>query len=207
MSVVVAIKQNGKVYIGADSQVTKGGTRVTLKNSNNYKIWKVANAEHCLMGHVGNLRDANLVRLMDSLVTDYNVYRNHVGFEFVVKKIVPDIVQELTDYGLLKDGKTTDCLDSSFLFAYKDQLYSINSDRAVIEIDDYVAIGSGADQAIGSLLSTEGEDPKARIVKAIKSSAASDIYVDYPIIIADTENTEFEIINEKDEEKYLKKNK
>ena len=118
MSVVVAIKQNGKVYIGADSQVTKGGTRVTLKNSNNYKIWKVANAEHCLMGHVGNLRDANLVRLMDSLVTDYNVYRNHVGFEFVVKKIVPDIVQELTDYGLLKDGKTTDCLDSSFLFAY-----------------------------------------------------------------------------------------
>lgn len=207
MSVVVAIKQNGKVYIGADSQVTKGGTRVTLKNSNNYKIWKVANAEHCLMGHVGNLRDANLVRLMDSLVTDYNVYRNHVGFEFVVKKIVPDIVQELTDYGLLKDGKTTDCLDSSFLFAYKDQLYSINSDRAVIEIDDYVAIGSGADQAIGSLLSTEGEEPKARIVKAIKSSAASDIYVDYPIIIADTENTEFEIINEKDEEKYLKKNK
>ena len=207
MSVVVAIKQNGKVYIGADSQVTKGGTRVTLKNSNNYKIWKVANAEHCLMGHVGNLRDANLVRLMDSLVTDYNFYRNHVCFEFVVKKIVPDIVQELTDYGLLKDGKTTDCLDSSFLFAYKDQLYSINSDRAVIEIDDYVAIGSGADQAIGSLLSTEGEEPKARIVKAIKSSAASDIYVDYPIIIADTENTEFEIINEKDEEKYLKKNK
>ena len=29
MSVVVAIKENGKVYIGADSQVTKGGTRTT----------------------------------------------------------------------------------------------------------------------------------------------------------------------------------
>ena len=41
MSVVVAIKEGKKIYIGADSQVTKGGTRATLKNPNNYKIWKV----------------------------------------------------------------------------------------------------------------------------------------------------------------------
>ena len=41
MSVVVAIKEGDKVFIGADSQVTKGGTRTTLKNPNNYKIWKV----------------------------------------------------------------------------------------------------------------------------------------------------------------------
>lgn len=30
MSVVVAIKEGKKVYIGVDSQVTKGGTRTTL---------------------------------------------------------------------------------------------------------------------------------------------------------------------------------
>ena len=79
----------------------------------------------------------------------------------------------------------------------------INTDRAVIEIEDYVAIGSGADQAIGSLLSTEGQNPKERIVKAIKSSAASDIYVDYPIILSDTEDGDFEIVTEKNEGKYF----
>ena len=207
MSVVVAIKENGKVYIGADSQVTKGGTRVTLKNPNNYKVWKVVGADNCLIGHVGNLRDANVVRLMGGLVTDYNIYKGHVDYEFVVKKVVPDIVDELKSYGNLKDDKYIDFLDSAFLFAFKDQLYVIGRDRSVIEVDDYVAIGSGEDQAIGSLLSTEGHSPKERIVKAIKASAASDIYVDYPIILSNTEDTEFEIITEKNESKYIGKNK
>ena len=203
MSVVVAIKENGKVYIGADSQVTKGGTRTTLKNENNYKVWRVIGAPHCLMAHVGNLRDANVIRLMRDLVTDYNIYREHICFDFVVKKVVPDIVEELARYNLLKDGEKTEVLDSSFLFAYKDQVWVIGHDKSVIEIEDYVSIGSGSDQAIGSLLSTEGQDPRQRIVKAIKSSAASDIYVDYPIILTDTENGEFDIITEKNEGKYL----
>lgn len=203
MSVVVAIKSENNIYIGADSQVTKGGTRSTLKNPNNYKIWKVGGIDHCLMAHVGAVRDACVVRLMDGLVTEYNVYKNHVDYEFVVKKVVPEIVDELKDYGMVKDDKFIDMLDSSFLFVYKNKLFLISRDRSVLEIDDYVAMGSGEDQAIGSLLSTEGQDPKERIVKAIKATAASDIYVDYPIIITDTKSTEFEIINEKDESKYL----
>ena len=84
MSVVVAIKEGNKVYLGCDSQVTKGGTRTTLKNPNNYKIWKVLGADNCLMASVGNVRDANIVRLMDRLVTDYNIYKQHVDYEFVV---------------------------------------------------------------------------------------------------------------------------
>ena len=182
--------------------MTKGGTRTTLKNENNYKVWRVIGAPHCMMAQVGNLRDANVVRLMHDLVTDYNIYREHISFDFVVKKVVPDIVSELAQYNLIKDEKV-EFLESSFLFAYKDQLYSIGADKSVIEIEDYVAIGSGADQAVGSLLSTEGLSPKERIVKAIKSSAACDIYVDYPIILTDTEEGEFEIVTEKTESKYL----
>lgn len=207
MSVVVAIKENGKIYLGADSQVTKGGTRTTLKNENNYKIWRVIGAPHCMMAQVGSFRDANVIRLMRDLVTDYNIYREHISFDFVVKKVVPDIVSELAHYNFLKDGEKTELLDSSFLFAYKDQLWFINQDKSVIEVEDYVAMGSGADQAIGSLLSTEGQGPKERIVKAIKSSATADIYVDYPIILTDTEEGEFEIITEKTEGKYIGESK
>lgn len=207
MSVVVAIKKDNKVYIGADSQVTRGGTRATLKNPNNYKIWKVKNVDNCLMAHVGVVRDANVVRLMDNLVTEYNVFKNHVDYEFVVKKVVPDIFSELKEYGYLKDDKYVEQMDSKYLFVFRDQLYVINNDGCVLEVDDYIAIGSGEDQAIGSLLSTEGEKPEVRIIKAIKSSAASDIYVDYPIILTDSEKTEFEIISESDEKKYLKEAK
>ena len=205
MSVVVAIKEGNKVYIGVDSQVTKGGTRTTLKNPNNYKVWRVPGAPHGLMAHVGSFRDSNIVRCMDRLVTDYNIYRNHIGYEFVVKKVVPDIVEELQKFGMIKEDKYVEYLDSAFIFAFEDQLFAIGRDKSVIEIDDYIAMGSGEDQAIGSLLSTEGEHPKERIVKAIKASAAADIYVDYPIILTDTEDGEFEIITEKNETKYLKK--
>ena len=90
-------------------------------------------------------------------------------------------------------------MDSSYLFAFKDQLFVINTDGCVLEVDDYVAIGSGSDQAIGSLLLTEDEEPELRKIKAIKASAATDIYVDYPIILVDTEATKFEVVNETDE--------
>ena len=207
MSVVVAVKDNGKVYIGADSQVTRGGTRTTLKNPNNYKIWKVKGVDNCLMAHVGNVRDANAIRVMDRLVTEYDIFKNNIDFEFVVTCVVPDIINELKKYGFIDNKDHFDSLESRFIFAYKNMLFIINSDGCVLEIDDCVAIGSGECEAIGSLLSTEGESPKARIVKAIKASAASDIYVDYPIILTDTKRTEFEIITEKNENNYIGQNK
>lgn len=195
MSVVVAIKDKDRVLIGADSQVTRGSTRKTLNNPNNYKIWKVRGVDNCLMAHVGNVRDANIVRLMKHLVTDYDVFSDNIDYEYVVKSIVPDIIEELKKYGYIKDEKYFNGFDSRFIFAFKDQLYVINTDGCVLEVDDCVAIGSGELEAVGSLLSTEGNS-KDRIIKAIKSSAASDIYVDYPIIVADTEETQFEIISD-----------
>lgn len=205
MSVVVAIKEGDKVFIGADSQVTKGGTRTTLKNPNNYKIWKVDGVEHTLMAHVGVLRDANVVRLMRGIIDDYDEYRNRVDYAFVVKYLVPEIIKNLREANFLKGNKDEylEYMNSGFLFAYHDSLYSIGTDASVIEVDDYIAIGSGENEAIGSLLSTEGQNPKTRIVKAIRASAASDIYVDYPIIITDTESTEFEIVTEDNESKYI----
>lgn len=198
MSVVVAIKENDNIYIGADSQVTRGGTRTTLKNSNNYKVWKVRGVENCLMGHVGVSRDANIVRLIDNLVTDYDVYKDAVDFEFVVKSVVPQIYRELCRAGYISDDPVLPMLESRFLFAFKNQLYVIGSDGCVIEIEDCVAIGSGENEAIGSLLSTDGQKPEERIVKAIKASAANDIYVDYPIIMTNTKTTEFKVLQEND---------
>lgn len=197
MSVIVAIKENDKIYIGCDSQATKGGTRTTLKNKNNYKVWKVIGVDNCLMASVGALRDACVIRTMDNLITEYNIYKKQICYSFVVNRIIPDIIERLQDVHYLKKSDVFECMDSSYLFAYENKLYYIGCDGSVVEVDDCVAIGSGKNEAIGSLLTSIGQDPEERIIKAIKASATSDIYVDYPIIITDTENTEFKIINEK----------
>ena len=198
MSVVVAIKENGKIMMGADSQCTKGGTRRSLSNPNNYKIWKVLDSENCLLGHVGLVREANVIRVARDLIPEMAQIKNKVDFSFVVKRLVPTMFEELEEYRVIKKGDTPPEFDSSFLFAYKDKLFYISGNGTVIEIDDYCAIGSGECEAIGSLLSTEGESPEERIKKAIKASAANDIYVDYPIVITDTESTEFKVFYEKD---------
>jgi len=207
MSVVVAIKENGKVYFGCDSQVTSGGCRTTLKNPNNYKIWKVNDVDNCIMGSVGALRDACVVRTMDNLVTDYNIFKHHISFDFVVNKVVPDIREKLEEAKYLKKEAPFTYMDSVYLFAYQDQLYLIGEDCSVIEIEDYVAIGSGKNEAIGSLVSTDGEEPVSRIIRAIKASAANDIYVDYPIIITDTETNKFAVITEKNEKDFISRGK
>ena len=201
MSVVVAIKENGKVFVGADSQSSRGEFKKTTCNPNNFKIWKVRGANNCVMGAVGNKRDSNIVKLMNHLVTDYDAYNNNIDFEYVVKSIVPDIRNELRKYEFLKE----DCsfFDSSFIFAFKDQLYTIGCDGAVLEIDDYMAIGSGESEALGSLISTEGLPPQERIIKAIKASSLSTIHVDYPIIITDTEHCEFDIITKENENEFI----
>ena len=194
MSVVVAIKENGKIMMGADSQCTKGGTRRSLSNPNNYKIWKVLDSENCLLGHVGLVREANVIRVARDLVPEMAQLKDKVDFSFVVKRLVPTMFEELEEYRVIKKGDNPPEFESSFLFAYKDKLFYISGNGTVIEIDDYCAIGSGECEAIGSLLST----PEERIKKAIKASAANDIYVDYPIVITDTESTEFKVFYEKD---------
>lgn len=197
MSVVVAIKENGKIMMGADSQCTKGGTRRSLSNPNNYKIWKVLDTENCILGHVGLVREANVIRVAHGLVPEMAQLKDKVDFSFVVKRLVPAMFDELEEYRVIKNGDEPPKFESSFLFAYKDKLFYISDNGTVIEIDDYCAIGSGECEAIGSLISTEGESPEERIKKAIKASATNDIYVDYPIVITDTESTEFKVFYEK----------
>lgn len=207
MSVVVAIKNNGKIYIGADSQSIRGGSRTSLTNPNNYKIWKVKGVENTLMAHVGYSRDASVIRVMDDLVREIDVIHDEIDYEYVVNRIVPMIIDELSDRKYINIREKFDTLDSRFLFAHKDKLFLISNDATVTEIDDYVSMGSGESEAIGSLITTENEEnPISRIIKAIKSSSVHDIYVDYPIIISDTETTAFSVITEKNEQEFIKVN-
>ena len=200
MSVVVAIKKGDVIFMGADSQVSRGGTRTTLSNPNNYKIWAMPNTGNCLMGSVGTLRANNIIKVANDLIPEIVDLKDAVNFRFVVRHFVPRIMDELDDYhALIKDKDDLPDMDAAFLLAYHDRLYNIDRYGSVIEVDDFCAIGSGASEALGSLLSSVNESsPIERIKKAIKASAAHDIYVDYPIVISNTQSTKFKVFYEND---------
>ena len=204
MSVIVAIKKDGKVYIGADSQVTRGGCRFLLTNPNNYKIWKVKGVDNCIMGSVGNLRDACAIRVMHNLIREIDVLHDDVDFDYVVNRIEPMIRDELKEHEFIDSSNPYKSMESRFILAYKDKLFTIDY-GAVVEHDNFIAIGSGDCQAIGSLVSTIGDEcPEERIIKALKSGVTNDLYIDYPFIITNTETTEFDVITENDEKTYVK---
>ena len=200
MSVVVALKKDGVVYMGADSQASKGGALVLLTNPNNYKVWPVPDVDGCLMGGVGATRASNIIKVADNLIPEIVDIKDAVDFRFVVKRFVPRLMEELDEYHvLLKENDDVPDMSASFLLAYHDRLFSIDRYGCVIEVDDFCAIGSGAGEAYGSLVSTDNEDdPIERIKKAIRASASRDIYVDYPIVISDTDSCEYNVVYEKD---------
>lgn len=196
MSVVVAVKKDGVVYLGADSQVTCCGCKKTV-TPNNFKIWHVNDEESCLMGHVGVVRDANVIKTYHGFISELDILHNNINYDFIVNSLVVDIVNVLDKRNYIgKDSDGIPKMFSNYIFAYKDKLFLIGKDLAVIEIDNFAAVGSGELEAVGSLHTTEELDPEERIIRAIKASAANDICVGYPIVIMNTANSHVKVIGE-----------
>ncbi len=196
MSVVIAVKENGKVYMGADTQSTRGSQKVSGTNLSNFKIVKVRNIENCIIGLVGNVRTTNILRMANDLIPDD--YSGEIDFEFINNRILPYIFENSEKHGVLLTDKDDDSkyVNMSCLIAYRDKLFRITSGTTVLECSDYFAIGSGDDVAFGSLMATEGLSAEERILKALSISAKYNIYVGAPFIISNTETCEIKLIED-----------
>lgn len=196
MSVVVAVKKDGAVYFGTDSCSISAKKYLILKNSNNFKIWKVHGVDNCVIGITGMIRDACVLRIMDDLIDPSDIENNLINFKYVVSYLFPRIIEELCKYKYINVDKWFEQIDSELLFAYKDKLYYLSGDGAVFEIDDYIAIGSGKNEALASLyVNKENENLKERIIDAITASSKLDLYVKYPLVLMDTKDTTYEVID------------
>lgn len=197
MSVVVAIKENDRVWMACDSQVSMGwSTKLTLTNSNNYKICRPEKEKETLIGVVGDLKLQNIIRIQDEFIDELTKLKNEFNFKYVVKEIVPKIFKLSHDNQLVEKVKDqpTYYFNGGLTFAHKDKLFSISSDGSVIEIDDYCADGSGFRFSLGYLNSCTDKSKKDAIVKAVKSACETDMFVNYPIIVMNTKDEEVIII-------------
>lgn len=198
MSVIVGIIHDGVVYIGSDSQMTKGGTKKGYNHPNNRKIWHPDGREHLLMGSAGLLKGINVIKSINGLIDQRTLSEKTLNYNYVVKNVARRIMDSMEEVKLIDSKDYNPKMLNEFLFANNDELYMIGTDGSVLQIDDFSAIGSGAIEAIGSLLSTEKDEPKTRIIKAIEAAIQNDIYVGYPIVIMSTKDQHVDIIQEKE---------
>ena len=192
MSVVIAIKENGITYMAADTQVSFGDSKRHLKSNSLQKVWAVNDIDNCIMGGVGLTRDLNLIRYgTHELIPEANVLKNDITVGTIMLETVPIIFESIRNYTELVTGSKDEIeIMSEFVIAYNDKLFDISPDGTVEEVEDYIAIGSGADAALGSLKHTYDEPVYSRLIKALDAAAESNLYVSEPYVVIDTKDME-----------------
>ena len=193
MGLCIGLKEKDNVYIGCDSHMFSN--KATSKNPNNFKVWNVLNVDNAIMACQGTIRDANAIKVIPNLIDDYDVVKKNIDYRFVLKNIAFRIKDALKDecFYERKDG-IFDALESGYLFGYQDKLYEITSGLCVLEVDYFSCLGSGTNEAIGSLDATNGEDPYKRIEKALRAASKTDNTMHFPFVILDTKSQKFKII-------------
>ena len=189
MSVIVAIKENDIVYMGADTQSTAGDYLYRIKSPIEYKIQRLENG--MLVGLCGSKSVAQqLVAQSDVFTLDENgtLSRGHI-----VRNIIPTIKKIV--------GQRSEEFDanSSVLLVYKDKIYQINSDGDLIKHTEYVSIGSGLTYTYYTLFDRKDLPVRERMIMALNASSKRVDSVSAPYTLIDTQNMEYETVNEKGE--------
>ena len=183
MSLVIAIKDKDRIVLGADKQVSTGGS----KEHTSTKIWPVDELPGAVMGSVGSARASQIIQYAS--VIDKNLISKDIDTDFIICSLAPTIAAGLKANGInteVKDDDLCTMLPNSFIFAYKDRAWLIWNDLSVSELEEYFAIGSGSDVAKGALFATKDKNPFERIVTCIDAAAESTLFVDNGIDILAT---------------------
>ena len=181
MSVVIALRdeKNKRFALGADGQVTRGQLKMTLPSSCG-KIWQISDG--IIMGGVGALRDIQIVRAAALIWPSEFLNEIEIDEIWIINCLVPRIFTALREQKRLYREKDSEIeyMESMFIFAIDSSAFVIDSSGGVIPIEDYCAIGSGEEVAIGVLEATRDNKEMSvqdRILAAINACADKTVYV------------------------------
>lgn len=191
MSVIVAIKENGVVYMGADSQITAGRRKYSCLNETSFKVKRLDNG--ILVGFCGVVAVIQAILAMKDVFT----LDEHGGVtkRHIVKEIVPKLVDKMEQIGDEESG----ALDVSILLAHKDKLYRITSGLDVVRLNECGKSGAGVDCVNYALFAMKDLPVRERILKALIESAKRTESVGGPYVLIDTKKQEYEIVDLEEE--------
>ena len=191
MSVIVAIKENGVVYLGADTQTSAGRKKHNHLNETGYKIVRLDNG--ILVGFCGRVASKQVILAIKEIFTlDEN---DTLTKKHIVKEIVPKLVNKMEQIGDEESGS----LDVSILLAYKDKMYKITSNLDVVHLNEIASTGAGRYYVHYALFGMPNLPVKERLLKALVESARRTESVAGPYVLIDTKNLEYEVVDKRGE--------
>lgn len=162
MTCIVALVEDGKVYIGGDSAGIAG---LSLSTRKDRKVF--INGEF-IFGFTSSFRMGQLLRY--SLVPPKNLENKDI-YQFMVTDFINSVRDCLKNGGYASKNNETES-GGVFLVGYKGRLFKIESDYQVGEVyDNFECCGCGEEFAKGSLFSTQDMQVEDRLNIALKSAS------------------------------------
>jgi hypothetical protein len=163
MTCIVAVAEDGVVWMGADSAGVSG---LSLAVRRDPKIYRVGGF---LFGFTSSFR-------MGQLLGYKFVPPQHHSDLDVERYMATVFVDALRDtmkaggYARTRDGAEE---AGEFLVGYQGRIFKLCSDYQVAEnIEPFDAVGCGSDLAIGALHATQDRSPEYRVISALEAAEA-----------------------------------
>ena len=189
MTILVAVKKNGRVYLGAD-RITTFGNEYSTDLVNGSKIVKLKHAYLATSGYT----------LIDNVI-EHLFSQNHkmVENEFKTRANVFTFFLELyselrKSYTLIDSGKDTYAnMYNVFLVVTPTSIYGISNNLAVHEYERYAAKGAGSDYSQGCLYGIYDllEDGFEITRVALEAACHFSIYCKEPIDVIEVKHSDF----------------
>jgi ATP-dependent HslUV protease subunit HslV len=177
MSIAVAVKKAGRIAIGADTQINFGDIKVPVENYRPTKVRRIGSSYLAVTGW----------GLYENIFTDYlaRAGRPRLGNERDIFRFFVKFWKELREkYPFVNDQAHQDDrtpfadLDAAFLVVNRRGIFHVSGNMTVTVFEQYAAIGSGADYALGALhaLYDLDLDAQALVQRACGAALAFNIY-------------------------------
>lgn len=146
MTVIMALRHSGQIWISSDTRITEGDFKVDFSNNDKMDS-KLLHLENAIIGAAGDLSLRNYMELFVSRLkggafkfeSKLAVIEFFIAFKKFLKREGP------SDSGTMHtQGNAT---DASWLVATATQIFVVDQDGAVLEYPVMAVIGSGTDTA------------------------------------------------------------
>ena len=194
MSIVVAVKKDGVVYLGADTRTTCGDSIETHLLPSHFKIRRLGS---CYVGSTGTVAILQLLKIHPEW---FELGGEPLTKRYLVREVVPTYYSLLREQGLIaspSESKEVVNIESSFLITDGLRVFRIRSDFTVVEEGDFSAIGCTRHIAYACFSHADSAaTPRELTLAALRASATRNTGVGAPYVLVDTRDNQFEIVED-----------
>ena len=183
MSVIIAVKKDDTIYLGADTQCTSPTRKFHVKTGINAKL--VAFENGVIIGHAGACVVGQII-VSHPEWFDFKS-EDELTKEYLTTVVIPKIKEAFKDYNYNDD-------EFELIIAYKSKLFEINRRFVVFCIEHKNAVGCGSDVITYKLSKINmDEDINEQLLDSLRFSEKNDSAVGAPFILINTKDLKMQI--------------